>query len=210
MALTDLGAILSNLTEQTLAFLPNIIGAVILLVIGLVVGKVVGRIVVEILDRVKLDYYVTEEKKPVISMAGIFAMITRWWIYLAFITSAVSVLQIAELTQWMRTILGFVPNIIGAAVIMVVGYVLAEYIKSHLRKTGNVWAVIVAKTLFFFVMYVAIALALQTLGVSTTLINSILLVIIGSVGLGMAIAMGLGLKEAIAEISKKWVRKLKV
>jgi hypothetical protein len=202
--------VLSAIWDSAITFLPNIIGAVILLVIGLVLGKIIGRVVKEILDRVKLDYYVTETEKPIISLSGIFALITRWWIYLAFIAAAVSVLGILELVVWVRQILNFIPNIVGAALIVVVGYVLAEYIRAQMKKMKEIYASIVSKVLFFFIMYVSVALALPILGIPADLVNNILLVIIGSVGVGIAIAMGLGLKDAIAIVSKKYANKVKV
>lgn len=210
MAVQDIGLVLSNLTTQTIGFVPNILAAAILLVIGLVLGKVISRVVYELLDRIRLDFYITETKKPLVSVEGLFAAITRWWIYLAFITAAVGVLQIAELTQILRTVVGFIPNIIGASIVMVVGYVLAEYIRGHIGASGKLYAILTGKVLFFLVLYVSIALALPILGVSATLVNSVLLVIIGSVGLGVAIALGLGLKEAVSEISKKWVKRVRV
>ena len=82
--------VLTNLGNQAVAFLPNLLGAVILLVVGLVVGKIVGRVVKEVLDRAKVDYYVSEGKKPVVSLSYLFSLIVKWWIYLAFITAAVS------------------------------------------------------------------------------------------------------------------------
>lgn len=204
--------ILADLTRNTVAFLPNLISAVILLVIGLVVGKIVGRVVKEVLIRAKLDYYVSETKKPVYSLADIFATISRWWIYLAFITAALSreVLGITYLATWVAEINAFIPRIIGASVILVVAFVLAEYIKGHIKKTNTLWGAVVGKVLFFFVMYVAIALALPVLGVSSTLVNNVLLVIIGSIGLGVAIALGLGLKDSVSDVSKRYVKKLKV
>lgn len=207
---TQIVAVLSTIWDSAIAFLPNVVGAIILLVIGLVLGKIIGRVVKEILERVKLDYYVTETEKPIISLSGIFALITRWWIYLAFIASAVGVLGIQELVLWVRQILNFIPNIVGAALIVVVGYVLAEYIRSQMKKMKELYASVVSKILFFFIVYVSIALALPILGISATLVNNILLVIIGSAGLGIAIALGLGLKDAIAIVSKKYVKKLKV
>ena len=208
----DLMAILGGLGESAVDFAPNIASAIILLVIGLVMGKVFGRVVKEVLERIRLDYYVTETEKPAISLSGLFSLIVRWWIYLAFIAAALSerVLGIPPLAQWVANITDFIPNIIGAAVILVVGYVLAEFIRGQLKKTGKLFASIVAKVLFFFVIYVSIALALPILGISADLVNNILLVIIASVGLGVAIALGLGLKDAVAEISKKYVKKLRL
>ncbi|MFC2143572.1 hypothetical protein ACFLQN_04190 [Candidatus Aenigmatarchaeota archaeon] len=202
--------ILQMLSVQTAAFVPNLIGAIILLVIGLVVGKILGRVIKEILTRVRLDYYVTEKEKPVISISGIFSLITRWWIYLAFIAAAVETLGITALTMWVTRTVNFIPNIIGATVILVAGYLLAEYIKVHMNKLKSIHAALVGKVLFFFIIYVAIAIALPILGISATLVNNILLVIIGSIGLGMAIAIGLGGKDAVSDISKRWVKKVKI
>ena len=204
--------ILAGLAESTVKFLPNLISAIILLVIGLIVGKIVSRVVKEVLLRVKLDYYVSETKKPVYSLADIFSLISRWWIYLAFISAALSrdVLGISYLATWIAEITAFIPRVVGASLILVVAFVMAEYIKGHIKKTNALWGTVVGKVLFFFVMYVAIALALPILGVSSTLVNNILLVIIGSVGLGIAIALGLGLKDSVNDVSKKYVRKMRL
>ncbi len=204
--------VLANLGAHTVNFLPNIISAIILLVIGLVVGKIIGRVIKEILVRIKLDYYVTETHKPVISLSDVFSLIIRWWIYLAFVAAALSreVLGIPVLAEWMREITAFIPNVIGAAVIVIVGYVIGEYIRAQMKKMKEIYASLVGKILYFFIIYVAVALALPILGIPATLVNNILLVIIGALGLGIAIALGLGLKDAVSEVSKKYVRKFKI
>ncbi len=204
--------VLSNFTVNVVSFLPNMVAAAVLLVIGLVVGKIVGRVVKESLDKLKLDYYVSETEKPAISLSNIFALISRWWIYLAFISAALStdVLGVQVLALWVAEINAFIPRIIGAAVILIVGYVVAEYIRSHLVSLKKLYAEVVGKMLFFFVMYVSLALALPILGVSAVLVNNILIVIIASVGLAMSIALGLGLKDAVSDVSKRYVKKLKV
>ncbi len=204
--------VLADLTIGAVAFLPNLVSAVILLVIGLVVGKVVGRVVKEVLDKVKVDYYVSETHKPMVQISSLFSVVSRWWIYLAFIAAALSrdVLGITQLAIWVAEINSFIPKIIGASLILVVGYALGEYIKGHIKKTNTLWGTLTAKVLFFFILYVSIALALPILGISTSLVNSILLVIIGAVGLGVAIAMGLGMKDAVSDVSQRYVRKMKI
>ena len=204
--------VLATLTASAVEFLPNLVGAIILLVIGLIVGKVVGRVVKEVLDKIKLDYYVSETHKPVVHLSSLFSVVARWWIYLAFIAAALSreVLGITQLAIWIAEINAFIPKIIGASLILVVGYALGEYIKGHIKKTNTLWGAMVGKVLFFFIIYVSIALALPILGISAGLVNNILLVIIGSVGLGVAIALGLGMKDAVSNVSQRYVRKLKV
>jgi hypothetical protein len=209
MTLVD---ILGNLLVGMVDFLPNLVSAIILLVIGLVVGKIVGRVVKEVLTRIKIDYYVHETKKPAVSITNLFGVITRWWIYLAFISAALSreVLGITSLAIWMSEITSFIPKVVGASLIMVAGYVLGEYIKEHFKNTDRAYAAFVGKITFFFIIYVAIALALPILGISSTLVSNILLIIVASIGLGLAIALGLGFKDAVADISRRWAKKLKV
>ena len=208
----QLGAILSGLGESTVAFLPNLVAAIILLVIGLVVGKIVGRVIKEVLLRIKVDYYVSETHKPAISLADLFGVIGRWWVYLAFITASLSteILGIPSLATWMATINAFIPNIIGAAIIVIAGYVIAEYIKTQLGKHGAHYSTLTSKILFFFIMYVSIAIALPILGVNAVLVNNILLAIIAAVGIAFAIAFGLGARDIMGQIAKKWAKKHKL
>ncbi|MFH7873612.1 MAG: hypothetical protein QW449_03625, partial [Candidatus Aenigmatarchaeota archaeon] len=193
---------------MTINYLPNLVAAIVLLVIGLLVGKVVGIVVKEVLVRLKIDEYLPLRKKKVTSASEIFSIISRWWIYLAFISAALSeqVLGVPVIANWVASIMNFIPNIIGAAIIIIVGYLLGEFIGNELKKSETQYGSLVGKVIFFFIMYVAIAIALPILGISTTLVENILLIIIGSIGLGLAIAIGLGLKDVITEIAKKYVK----
>ena len=200
--------ILSNFAAGVVNYTPNIVSAVILLVIGLVVGKILGKITKEAIVRMKLEKYLAEGRKLPVSLADIFSVIVRWWVYLAFITAALSkdVLGVPTLAMWMAEINAFIPNVVGAVIIIIVGYVLGEYIRDQISRSETLYATVVAKITFFFIMYVAIAIALPILGIPATLVNSILLVIIGSIGLGVAIALGLGLKDVVAEIARDYLR----
>ena len=210
MVFDQVGSALTNATIDFVNFVPNLVGALILLIIGLVIGKVVGRVVKELLDKVKVDYYIHETKKPVISLSSLFSLILRWWVYMAFIVAAVAVLRVPELTSWTIQIRDIIPGIIGASIVVVVGYVIAEYIRSQLSKMNKFYAEVVGKILLFFILYVAIATALPVLGVTAPLVNNILLIIIASLGLAMAIALGLGLKDAVSDISRRYVKKLRI
>lgn len=211
MAGIPLATVLENFAWAVVNFLPNIVSAVILLVIGLIVGKIAGKLVKQVLDKVNVDRYVTDGKKPVISLSNIFSLIVKWWIYLAFITAAVSreVLGIPSLADWMAMINAFIPKVIGASVIVIAGYIIGEYIQQQVKKTETFYAAMVGKTILFFIVYVAIAMALPILGIPATLVNSILLIIVGALGIGMAIAIGLGLKGPVELIAKKYLQKAK-
>src|SRR3989344_1366878 len=94
--------VLGSLFGNAVGFLPAVVSAVVILAIGLVVGKIVGRAVKEVLERLKVDYYITEKDKSTFRVSEIFSLISRWWIYLAFISAALSteVLGIPQLANW--------------------------------------------------------------------------------------------------------------
>lgn len=208
MALT-LEEALVPLWNSFIATLPNLIAAIVLLIIGLVIGKVVGRVIKEILSRLKVDEYVLEEEKHLFKFSTVFSLIARWWIYLVFIQAAADQLGVSAISEFVYKIINFLPGLVSAAIIVIVGYVLAEYIKDKIISKKTFYGAIVGKLIFFLFVYVSVAIALPLIGVDAFLINWILLIIIASVGLGMAIAIGFGLKDVVATVAKEYVAKSK-
>lgn len=203
--------ILERFFIAAINYIPNIVSAVILLIIGLLLGKSIGWFAKECLVRLKIDDYLPLKKRKMTSFSEIFSLIIKWWIYLAFVAAALSeqILGIKPISLWVESIVRFIPNIIGSALIIIVGYLLGEFISTEIRKSETFYSSLVSKVIFFLIIYVSIALALPVLGISADLVNNILLIIIGSIGLGLAIAIGLGLKGPIEEIARDYMKKKK-
>ena len=190
VGLMGLETFLVTLGQDTINFLPNLLGALLLLLIGYVVGKIVGAIIKKLCEGLKVD---------------LFRIASEWIIYLVFIQSAVQYLGIIALAMFVNEIIYFIPKAVGAAVIIIVGYILGTFLENEIKKNGDRYGSIVGKIVNFFVLYVSVALALPFLGVNAELVNNILLIIIGSIGLGVAIAIGLGLKDIVAKEANKYI-----
>ena len=184
-------------------FIPKLIGACILLAIGWVLGKVVGRITKEVLIRLKVDQHIFKGKRPPFKLSSVFGLIFSWAIYLVFIQAAVEVLEVPALASFFQSILEFLPGLVKAILIIAVGYGVAEYVGRGIESSEMVYSDLVGKFLFFLVLYIAVTMALPQVGIDPTLLNNLLLIIVGSLGLGFAIAIGLGLKDVIAKMVKK-------
>ncbi len=197
----------ATLSSQAVQFIPHLIGATLILVIGLIAGKFVAHVVREILIAVKADAYVKHRKAGIAKPTSIVSTIFKWWIYLIFIQSAVEYLGIPALSFYLGQVLGFIPNLIAAGVIIIVGYVIADYFQDHIEASNAAHSKLVAKIVFVFTLYLAVAMALEQVRIVPTLVNSILLIIVGSLGVGFAIALGLGLKDAINVEAMKYVKK---
>lgn len=191
---------------SVLTFLPNIAVAIVLLVIGWILGWVVTKVVRKILDWVKIDNYVSHNGKSHFKLSKILPIVFAWFIYLAFIQAAVEALGITALVTVVGTVLAFIPGLIGAILVIVAGYAIGEYVRRHVADSKVAYSDVIAKGLFFLILYISVATALPLINIDATLINNILLVIIGSAGAGMAIAIGLGMKDEVAKWAKKHER----
>ncbi|MCD6226485.1 MAG: hypothetical protein J7J93_01685 [Candidatus Aenigmarchaeota archaeon] len=196
---------LAQIWASTLNILPNVIAAIILLLVGWALGKVIGRVVKEVLRRLRLDRYF--KFGDAFKVSEIFSIAIAWIIYLVFIKAAVGTLGIAALDEFVGNVLAFIPKILGAMIIILVGYVIAEYVQREVTKTKTEYSRTIGKVIFFFTLVISIAIALPFLQIDTTLINGIILILVGSIGLGIAIAIGLGLKDTVREMSKKYAKK---
>jgi hypothetical protein len=200
--------VFSSTVERLVTYVPNILAAVILLFIGWILGKILGILTKELLKKFKADNYFKFGRG--IEISKFFGLVVSWIVYLAFIQAAVSkeVLGMPTLELFVGQILGFIPGVLEAMIIILVGYTLAKYVQGQLIATKEEYSKMIGQIIFFFTIIITVALALPFVGIDPYLINNIILVVIGSIGIGIAIALGLGLKETIAVIAKKYVKKI--
>jgi len=200
--------VFSDILANFISYLDNILVAVILLLIGWIVGKVLGKVTKEIIKKVKADRYFKLGRGFEIS--NIFGLVVSWIIYLAFIQAAVSerVLGIPTLEIFVGQILAFIPGLLEGMIIILVGYILAKYVQGQVIATKAEYSEFMGRVIFFFTIIIVISLALPFVGINPSLINNIILILVGSVGIGIAIALGLGLKDTMAKLAKKYVKKI--
>ncbi len=206
MALASLATIAQNIWYPFLSFVPNLIGAIILLIIGFIVGKVMGLVIREILIRTGVDRYLKKEEHLKFKASSVFDVITRWAIYLVFVAAAVNMLGIEVLSSVMLNIAYFIPRIIGAIIVILVSYGVALYVKDEILAAKTIYSDMLGKVIFFLVIYIGIAIGLPIVQIETQLIGNLLLVMVGAVGIGIAIAMGLGLKDVVRDMAKDYAK----
>lgn len=201
---------LMNLYQSIVVGFPALVYAVIVLVMGYIIGRVVGAVVEKLLIRVNVDKYVTEHEHLAINLSAVFSIIAKWWIYFITIQAAANILEVPAIINIVQSIIAFIPGVIGATLVLVVSYGLAIYAKENILGSRELYSNIVGKILFFLIIYIGIATALPLLGVDSYLINSILLLIVGAISIGVAIALGFGLKDVVAETARNYSKVKKV
>jgi hypothetical protein len=191
-----------NALDKLVAFLPNLIGCLILLLIGFVVAKVVASVVAKALQKVGLDRHLHESDAhqyvervlPGASPSKGISRVVFWLVFVFFLTSAIGALQIPAVPTFMTQVLAYLPNVIAAIVIFVIAAALAGAVAGGVAKlmgdtpTGKIVATIVPA----LVMVIAMFMILNQLRIAPAIVSIAFAATMGALALGLALAFGLG------------------
>lgn len=134
----------ANMVGQVLSFIPNLIAAIAVGVIGWVVATVARTAINTGLSKTSMDERLSAQAgvKP---MSNTIADMVYWFILLIVLTMVLGQLELdglfAPLTNMVDKIFSFIPNILIAGVVFVVGYIIAKVVRgivTNLVSTFNV------------------------------------------------------------------------
>ena len=215
--ITDAGDALllafSDALRTFFAFLPRLLGAVVVLIIGLFVGRAVAALVTRLLrmvgfdriaDRAEIDDFLRNAGVRM-DPAAVMGELAKWFVYLIFFQVAASTIGVPELTAILNQIVGYIPRIVVALAILLVGALAANFLAGLVRgslvsaRVGN--ASLLASIVRWGVVAFATVAALSQLQIAPEIVNTLWTALIGGLGLGLALAFGLGAREAAANVA---------
>jgi hypothetical protein len=196
--------------DSFFGFLPNLLGFVVILVVGYIVARVVKGVVVKLLQKAGLDkalhsghtgQYV-EQVSPGASPAKLVGAVGFWLIFLFVLSAAIGALKIPAVTTFMNDVLAYLPNVIAAVLIFVIAGVIASAIAGLVTKTmgDTPTGKLVATVVPLLIMAIATFMILNQLRIAPAIVTITYAVLLGSLGLGMALAFGLGGRETAGEL----------
>jgi len=208
---------LFNLWLSFVDIFPGLVAALIILILGYLIGFIMGHAVRIILQKIGIDTQVQKSKlTKAIGNAHISALvgeITKWYIFVIFLQSAVDVLRLGTLSVILTQFALWLPDVIAAVLIVIFGLLFAQYVDLKIQETSkvkgsNTWG----KVLKWAITLIVIVIALGQIGIEVSLLENIILLIIGAFAVGIALAIGLsfglGSKGEAANIVKKITKKL--
>ena len=206
----------TGLWEDTIGavvmWIPNLLGALALLIIGWLVARLAQFIVGGLLRRLRLD--VLTERVGIsrtLSNAGVdpsvsslMARLTYWLILFVFILAAVESLGLIGFADTINQLVGYLPNVLAAALILLLGSLIAQVVGEALREmttragvaAGPALGQVVRYTLLIF----AIILALGQLGIQTDLLIIAASSLLIATSLALALAFGIGSRDLARNI----------
>lgn len=206
----------SMLWGGVVAFLPQLLVALIIVVFGWVIAIAIGRLVMQIVAGLKLDMVLEGlGAKELMSRAGFkldsgafFGGLVRWFFIVVFLMTAVDVLGLNEVTSFLRDIvLLYIPNVIVAAIILVAAAVLADISQRLVR--GSAQAAHLPSAAFlggvakWAIWVFAILTALYQLGIAGPFVQTLFTGFIAMISIAGGLAFGLGGKDAAARFVER-------
>jgi uncharacterized membrane protein YbaN (DUF454 family) len=129
-----------------------------------------------------------------------------WLVMLVVILLSSMALGLESINQMFGMMLSYIPTLIGAIVIVILGMIVGEFVRALvLASAGNVEGVpTLAKLAKAAVILIAIFMALQQVGVAAEIVTSAFTLILGAVALAVGLSFGLGNRDLAGEITRRW------
>ena len=200
-----------------LSFIPGLIGAVLLLVIGWIVSDVVARVVTTLLRRIGFEtaaekvgatHFIAMTGARSGSAAAVFGEIVKWFIRLLFVEMAAQALHITVVSGLINSILLFIPNLVVALIVLMVGMLIANFVSGVVRGSASEMGFanpnLLAGLARVAIVTLAILIALSQVGIAAILVDTLFMALVGAVALALGLAFGLGGREVAGQMWTHW------
>lgn len=204
--------IMTTLWGKIAGFVPNLAGAILLLLVGYFVAKAIGFLLTKALQRAGFNEI--SEKVGVagalgranieLSAAHIIGKIIFWIILLTFLMTALETLGLPRVSGTLDEFLLYLPRVIAAALILVIGLFVAHYLRDLVRGgaegIGVEYAGSLGNVAYGLIFIIIVSLAIGQLEINTSLLNTVISIFIATIGIAAALSLGLGTRELASNI----------
>ena len=209
-----------DLVLRSWYFFLNFLTAVVVFVIGWLVAKLIKALVVKALKTLRIDSICEQAKiAEFLSKGGvkhtvseIIGIVIYWVIILGVLVSSLNILALTGVTNLLDKILAYVPNVLGALIALILGILISVLVASVVRtaaaNVGVLQAGVLSKVAQVAIIVFAILIALDLLNIGRILVSA-MNIVLGAIGLGVALAFGLGCKDIAADFVSDIIAKLK-
>ena len=217
-------SIIQPFLQQMIAFIANLLLAIVVFLVGYLIAVGIGKLITEILKSVRFNKLFEKEgwRKALqranvdVNPSEFIGAIFKWVFVIVALLIAVDVLRLTSFAGFLTQVLNYLPNVIVAVLVFVVAIIISDVVEKIVRVAvermkvgyGFVASSIVKWAIWIFTFFLILDQLLPTSALIKTLYSSIVSGIVASVALGLAIAIGLGGKDTAAKVIEDMYRKI--
>src|SRR4051812_17817750 len=192
-----------------LSYIPQLVGAIVILIVGYIVAKILEAVVGRVLKGIGFDRWMERGGiKQFLDRAetnqtphSILGKLVFWFVFIIAITMAADALGIPQVSAVLAQLIAYIPNIIAAILILILAALLANFLSSIVR--GATGSDLLASIAQYAIIVYAVFAAITQLGIAVELTAPTFLILLGAVALAVAIAFGLGGREVARDVIEK-------
>jgi hypothetical protein len=208
-------AIINSFTEvftQIIGIAPKVLGMVVVIFFGFIIAKFVAKIVTKLSEKIGLQL-AAERSGLATSMSAmgirrnvpnIVGAIIFWLLISVFLMAGFSILGLDSVTQAMQRIVNYIPLLLVATVVVVIGLLVAQFLRGVIATSADRLGISYAEHLANGCYYVLAALtfvaAFDQLNIKFALLENLILMTFGALAVGFGLALGLGGRDVMAGI----------
>lgn len=202
------------------SFFPALLGALVVLLIGWILATIAEGLVKKLLVKVKFNKvfektgWTNALAKADFKVAPdeLFASLIKWVLVFVFLMAAVEILNLRQFADFLQNILAYVPRVIVASLILVIGAVFADTLEKvvfaaveRARVGHSAIAGSIVKWAIWGFTFFAV---LEELRIATFLVQTMFTGLVALFVISLGLAFGIGGKDLASEILQNLKRKL--
>src|SRR5215212_1522382 len=200
---------LQNALSTFLSYLPQLVGAIIILIIGYIVAKVLQALVGRVLQGIGFDGWMErggikqffDRAETNQTPHSILGKLVFWFVFIIALTMAADALGIPQVSAILGQLIAYIPSIIAAILILILAALLANFLSGIVR--GATGSGLLASVAQYAIIVYAVFAAITELGIAVELTAPTFLIVLGGVALAAALAFGIGGRDVAQDILQK-------
>jgi small-conductance mechanosensitive channel len=218
--ITDWGtALMSSLTEamaMLFSAIPKILGFLVIVLAGWFIASLAEKAVAAVLrtihfnDLAERSGFADFVRKMGVNTdsSGMIGLMVKWFIRLIALVVAFDALGLPAVSDVLRQLLLWLPNVVVALMVLVIGGLAAHALSNVVRGAASEGGLgnpdFLAKVASTLVWAFAIVVAVNQIGIATELVNTLFMAFVGAIALAIGLSFGLGARDTAAEIVRRW------
>lgn len=196
-------------------FLPNMLTSILILVLGFITAWIIRIVIGKIVNLLKVDKFFSNtgiarnleksgiKKSPI----KVIRQLLYWTIVFIFAIFALIFLKVPVMENLLERFFLYLPNVFIAALLLIIGYLVANFVGRVMLITqvnaGVKYAGILSKAVKFIIIIFAFAMAIEQLGIGRETVLIAFAITFGGIVLALALALGFGGKDIAKDFLEK-------
>jgi hypothetical protein len=200
-----------EMLTKMVGYLPTLLGALIILIVGWIIAKTIRGIVNRVLKIIRFEKLADKAGISEILRKGgleattceVLSGLVYWLVIIMVLVMVVNALGMPQASSILESLFTYIPNVIAAIFVLVIGMFLASFVSGIVRTAANNANLpkpdMLAGISRWSIIIFAATISLKELGIAPLLVTTTFNIIFGGVCLAVALAFGLGGKDAVAK-----------